>query len=116
MPKVSVIVPVYNPGADIDDCIASLLGQSLPPSEYEVIFVNDGSTDGTPARLDALATAQPHVRVEHIETPAGQDDRATSGSALPAVSTSISSTTTTGLRAMLSPGCMPWRPWTGQTS
>ena len=66
VPKVSVIVPVYNPGADIDDCIASLLGQSLPPEEYEVIFVDDGSTDDTPARLDALAAEHPHVRVEHI--------------------------------------------------
>jgi glycosyltransferase involved in cell wall biosynthesis len=66
MLKVSVIVPVYNPGAHIDDCIASLLRQSLPPEEFEVIFVDDGSTDDTPARLDALATEYPHVRVEHI--------------------------------------------------
>jgi len=64
--KVSVIVPVYNPGAGIDDCIDSLLGQTLPPEEYEVIFVDDGSTDDTPARLDALAAEHPHVRVEHI--------------------------------------------------
>src|SRR3954447_13530806 len=64
--KVSVIVPVYNPGADIDDCIASLLGQSLPASEYEVLFVDDGSTDATPARLDGLAARHPNVRVEHI--------------------------------------------------
>ena len=64
--KVSVIVPVYNPGAHIDDCIASLLGQSLPPEEFEAIFVDDGSTDETPARLDALAAEHPHVRVEHI--------------------------------------------------
>src|SRR5919202_1352552 len=64
--RVSVIVPVYNPGADIDDCIASLLGQSLPRSEYEVIFVDDGSTDGTPERLDGLAARHPNVRVEHI--------------------------------------------------
>src|SRR3954454_6214755 len=66
MPKVSVIVPVFNPGSDIDELIASLLGQTLPPSELELIFVDDGSTDATPARLDALAAEHRHVRVEHI--------------------------------------------------
>jgi poly(ribitol-phosphate) beta-N-acetylglucosaminyltransferase len=65
-PAVSVIVPVYNPGANVDDCIASILGQSLDPGEYEAIFVDDGSTDATPARLDALAAEHEHVRVEHI--------------------------------------------------
>ncbi|MEA2468447.1 MAG: poly(ribitol-phosphate) beta-N-acetylglucosaminyltransferase, partial [Thermoleophilaceae bacterium] len=66
MLKVSAIVPVYNPGEHIDRCIESLVGQSLPTDEYEVIFVDDGSTDGTGARLDALAAEHPHVRVEHI--------------------------------------------------
>lgn len=66
MPKVSVIVPVFNPGANIDECIASLLEQSLAREDYEVIFVDDGSTDATPARLDALAAEHPNVRVEHI--------------------------------------------------
>jgi glycosyltransferase involved in cell wall biosynthesis len=65
--KVSVIVPVYNPGIYIEDCIASLLRQSLPPDEYEVLFVDDGSTDGTPARLDELAAADPRVTVVHQE-------------------------------------------------
>ena len=65
-PKVSVVVPVYNPGRDIDDCIRTVLDQSLPADEYEVIFVDDGSTDATPARLDALAAAHENVRVEHI--------------------------------------------------
>ncbi|MEV0634938.1 glycosyltransferase family 2 protein [Streptomyces sp. NPDC050619] len=65
--KVSVIVPVYNPGTYIEDCIASLLRQSLPPNEYEVIFVDDGSTDETPARLDALAAEEPRVTVIHQE-------------------------------------------------
>ncbi|MFI5469170.1 glycosyltransferase family 2 protein [Streptomyces cacaoi] len=65
--KVSVIVPVYNPGPYIEDCLASLLRQSLPPDEYEVIFVDDGSTDATPARLDAAAAEDPRIRVVHQE-------------------------------------------------
>jgi glycosyltransferase involved in cell wall biosynthesis len=64
--KVSVVVPVYNPGSHIDDCIDSLIHQTLPSDEYEVIFVDDGSTDGTGARLDALAAEHDNVRVEHI--------------------------------------------------
>lgn len=63
--KVSVVVPVYNPGVYIEECIDSLLRQSLPGDAYEVIFVDDGSTDDTPARLDALASADPRVTVIH---------------------------------------------------
>ncbi|CAM5697021.1 Glycosyltransferase involved in cell wall biosynthesis OS=Streptomyces griseomycini OX=66895 GN=FHS37_005470 PE=4 SV=1 [Streptomyces griseomycini] len=65
--KVSVIVPVHNPGTYIEDCISSLQRQSLPPDEYEAIFVDDGSTDGTPARLDRLAAEDPRMRVIHQE-------------------------------------------------
>jgi glycosyltransferase involved in cell wall biosynthesis len=65
--KVSVVVPVYNPGRYIDRCIRSILDQSLPDHEFEAIFVDDGSTDGTPARLDALAARHPHIRVIHQE-------------------------------------------------
>ncbi|MER6529780.1 glycosyltransferase family 2 protein [Streptomyces sp. NPDC001508] len=63
--KVSVIVPVYNPGPYIEDCVASLLRQSLPDDAYEVIFVDDGSTDATPARLDELAAEHPQITVIH---------------------------------------------------
>ena len=41
--KVSVIIPVYNVELYIDECIESLLRQSL--DEIEFIFVDDGSTD-----------------------------------------------------------------------
>ncbi|WP_432249497.1 glycosyltransferase family 2 protein [Streptomyces sanyensis] len=63
---MSVVIPVYNPGKYLDPCIASLLGQTLPPGEFEVLFVDDGSTDETPARLDELAEQHSHVRVIHI--------------------------------------------------
>lgn len=65
--KVSVVIPVYNPGEYVEDCIASLLRQSLPDDEYEAIFVNDGSTDGTGERLDRLAAEHPHMHVIHQE-------------------------------------------------
>ncbi len=43
--KVSVIVPVYNCGQYIDSCMNSLLNQTLPLDDFEIIFINDGSTD-----------------------------------------------------------------------
>ncbi|MFE4336549.1 glycosyltransferase [Streptomyces sp. NPDC056831] len=61
--KVSVVIPVYNPGKYIDPCIDSLLRQTLPAGEFEVLFVNDGSTDDTPERLEKLAAEHPHFRV-----------------------------------------------------
>ena len=64
---VSVVVPVYNPGEHIEPCIASLLRQTMPADRLELIFVDDGSTDETPARLDRLAAEHPHVRVIHEE-------------------------------------------------
>lgn len=64
--KVSVVVAVYNTGKYIDVCIDSILGQSLPSAEYEAIFVDDGSTDDTPARLDRLAAEHANIHVIHI--------------------------------------------------
>ncbi|MBC9730949.1 glycosyltransferase family 2 protein [Streptomyces sp. TRM68367] len=67
MLKVSIVVPVYNAGPYIDRCSPSLLNQSLGRDAYEILYVDDGSTDDTPGRLDALAARHPHVRVIHQE-------------------------------------------------
>ncbi|MFI7021655.1 glycosyltransferase family 2 protein [Micromonospora sp. NPDC049900] len=66
-PKVSVVVPAYNAGGTIQALVDSLLRQSMPAAEFEVIFIDDGSTDDTGDRLDELAAAHPHIQVLHIE-------------------------------------------------
>ena len=66
MRKVSVVVPVYNPGRYLDDLLASLARQSMPADEFEVVFVDDGSTDGSQLRLDELEASSANVRVIHI--------------------------------------------------
>ena len=45
MPKVSVVVPCYNVEKYLNECIDSILNQTL--QDIEVICVNDGSTDST---------------------------------------------------------------------
>lgn len=58
-----MIVPVHNTGKYVDECAPSLLGQSLPADEYEVIYVDDGSTDDTLSRLEKIAAGAPNVQV-----------------------------------------------------
>ncbi len=63
MPRVSVIIPVYNVEAYLRRCLDSLLAQTFP--DWEAICVDDGSTDGSPAILDAYAAQDPRFRVIH---------------------------------------------------
>ena len=64
---VSVVIPTYNSGRYLDPGIESLLAQTLPPDEFEIILVDDGSTDGTPEHLDDLAARHPNLVVIHGE-------------------------------------------------
>lgn len=45
MPKISVIVPVYNVAKYLERCLESILSQSF--KDFEIICVNDGSTDNS---------------------------------------------------------------------
>ena len=58
---ISVIIPVYNTERYIDRCLESVTSQSV--SDIEVICVDDASTDGTPALLEAWKERDPRVRV-----------------------------------------------------
>jgi glycosyltransferase involved in cell wall biosynthesis len=71
LPLVSVAVPTWNRAERLDVCVASLLAQDYPKDRYEVLVVDDGSTDNTGAVLDRLrqqagnGPALRHFRVEH---------------------------------------------------
>ena len=62
-PSVSVIVPAYNEEVGIAAAVRSLVGGNYPT--LEVIVVDDGSTDGTSAVVEALAADDPRVRLIH---------------------------------------------------
>ena len=64
--KVSIVVAVYNPGRHLRAPVDSFLRQTMPAGEFEVIFVDDGSTDGSGARLDRLARKHRNFQVIHI--------------------------------------------------
>ena len=60
---LSYIIPLYNTEAYIVRCLRSIIAQGLPESGYEVIVVDDGSTDGGRELVDALAAEHPQVRL-----------------------------------------------------
>lgn len=67
-PGISVFFPAFNDAGSIAELVSVAL-EILPTmtDDYEVIVVNDGSTDATRDVLDRLASADPNVRVVHHE-------------------------------------------------
>ena len=58
-PFVSVIVPVWNGAGEIERCVAALNAQSYPRERYEILVVDNGSSDDTPSILGRL----PNIKV-----------------------------------------------------
>lgn len=65
MPKVSIVVPVYNVGKYLERCLNSLVEQTL--DDIEIICVDDGSTDNSAGILDKYAATYKKVKVVHEE-------------------------------------------------
>ncbi len=63
MPKISIVVPVYNVSPYIGNCIDSLLRQTM--KDIEIILVDDGSTDGSEKICDEYVALDERIRVIH---------------------------------------------------
>jgi len=63
-PTVSVVMPVYNAQAHVHAAVASILAQTL--SDFEFIIIDDGSSDDTPAILDAFTDHRTY-RITHTQ-------------------------------------------------
>lgn len=60
---ISVIIPVYQAASYLDECLGSLLAQSY--QHYELILIDDGSTDGSGDICERYAAEHSHIRVLH---------------------------------------------------
>ena len=63
MPRFSIIVPVYNIAKYLRGCLASIQSQTL--TDFECLLIDDGSTDGSSAIIDEIATTDPHFKAFH---------------------------------------------------
>lgn len=63
MPKLSIIVPVYNVEKYLGRCLDSILRQTF--SDFELLLVNDGSTDGSTEICDIYAKNDARIRIIH---------------------------------------------------
>ena len=64
-PTVSIIVPIYNAEKQLSRCIDSILNQEY--TDFELLLVNDGSTDTSGAICDRYAEKDSRIRVIHKE-------------------------------------------------
>lgn len=63
MKILSIIVPVYNAGKYLACCVQSLLDQDISPYDYEIILINDGSTDKSLQIAEDFEKKYPQVKV-----------------------------------------------------
>jgi glycosyltransferase involved in cell wall biosynthesis len=70
-PSVSCIIPVFNGASFLAEAVDSVLGQTQPP--FEVIIVDDGSTDDTPGIAERLASHIRYLRQDNAGAPAARN-------------------------------------------
>jgi poly(ribitol-phosphate) beta-N-acetylglucosaminyltransferase len=69
------VIPMYNPGSDITECLESVVRQTLPRDRIEIVVVDDGSTDSSPARVAAFSARHPGLVTMQRTEPSGGPSR-----------------------------------------
>jgi dolichol-phosphate mannosyltransferase len=80
LPEISIVVPLYNEEENLPELYRRLtccLEQQM--FDYELVFVNDGSKDATPATIDGLSATDPHVVGLHLSRNFGHQAAVSAG-------------------------------------
>lgn len=67
MKKLSIIVPFYNTEKYLSKCIDSLLNQDIPLEDYEIIIINDGSTDSSHSIAESYINRYQNIKLINQE-------------------------------------------------
>ena len=62
-PKISIVSTVYNTGPFLEQAVRSILAQTF--SDFELLLIDDGSSDGSGPLCDVLAAQDERIRVFH---------------------------------------------------
>lgn len=60
-PLLSIVVPIYNSSETIEECVASLVSQTI--NDLEILLIDDGSTDDSLEKCKKLASKDNRIRV-----------------------------------------------------
>jgi dolichol-phosphate mannosyltransferase len=78
-PTVAVVVPVRNEAGNIRPLVEEIAAALAPAGGFEIVYVNDGSSDGTEAELLALMRERPYLRQVKHKLSCGQSSAVRSG-------------------------------------
>ncbi|WP_171942840.1 glycosyltransferase family 2 protein [Streptococcus suis] len=79
-PLISIIVPVYNVENYLDECIRTVLAQTY--SNWELLLINDGSTDSSGTICDDYAKGDERIYIKHIKKSKGVSEARNTGLSL----------------------------------